>query len=934
LIARARSLERETKYDQARDVCNLILQISNQTGDAIGIASATLINGILNRDADNVDAAFKDFQASLALSESIHYKKGIAEARENLAWLKKDLGDFAAAMDEGKRSMELYQALGDKKGIGKILSLMGDISEAQSDHDKAYELYQQSLKVRQDLGDSAEIGKSYTRLGNVVSSLGNEALALEYLRKAESLFKEAGTKLDLAAIYNNMANSFQRRGQLSQALEYYLKTQRIAEEVGAKRWIALPTINLGVVHEVLGNYTVAMEYYQKALGLYEETGMKWYAAVALSNIAGIHALEGRYDKSLTYYQQALASNEGLGNKGGVAGILGNIAYVHEMKGEYQTAMEYCLKSLEQHHKLNEKSKIAENTSLLARIQRELKQYPEALESAGKAKDLALEQEWNEILWAALMEEGRAYRALDQETNALKAFQESVRVVESFRTGLPGAEIATQNFFQSRTEPYYDLIQQLILQNRIAEAFDYAELSKARVLLDVLERGKSRITKNMTEQEKEAESRLRSQLTFLNTELFDAKSNPTVDSSEIQKKLSKARIEFESFRTNLYAAHPELQIQRGDMKPVSVSEAMNAVKMNAAILEYVVTEDKVFLFVLKDGTGPEPILEAHSIDVPHKDLSLLAAKFRQQLADQDLEFRPLARQLYQLLIEPAEKNIQSVNSVIIIPHRELWELPFQALETSGGQYFIQTHAVSYAPSLTALVEMIKSQEEWNISPTLLALGNPLLSEETAKRLQAARRDEQLHSLPVSEEEVRALENLYGKGSRVYIRADAREDTFKAEASKYGVIHIAAHGIVNDVDPLYSFLALARDKQKETEDGLLEPWEILDLDLRAAMVVLSACESGRGKVTIGEGIIGFAWAFFVAGSPSTVVSQWKVDSVSTTHLIRDFHANWRQTPSARHLPKAEALRKAAMKLLKNKHYQHPFYWASFIVIGDPS
>jgi CHAT domain-containing protein len=136
------------------------------------------------------------------------------------------------------------------------------------------------------------------------------------------------------------------------------------------------------------------------------------------------------------------------------------------------------------------------------------------------------------------------------------------------------------------------------------------------------------------------------------------------------------------------------------------------------------------------------------------------------------------------------------------------------------------------------------------------------------------------------------------------------------------------VLNDAAPLYSHLALATNDEKE--DGLLEAWELMQMDLKAELAVLSACETARGRISAGEGVIGLSWALFVAGVPSTVVSQWKVESSSTRDLMLGFHRGLRN--KTRPLTKAEALRQAVLPLLKNPRTDHPFYWAGFVLVGD--
>ncbi len=133
-------------------------------------------------------------------------------------------------------------------------------------------------------------------------------------------------------------------------------------------------------------------------------------------------------------------------------------------------------------------------------------------------------------------------------------------------------------------------------------------------------------------------------------------------------------------------------------------------------------------------------------------------------------------------------------------------------------------------------------------------------------------------------------MYGAArSKVYIGAEAREDRVKAEAGQARILHFATHGTLNNASPMYSHLVLAQGDNDE--DGLLEAWELMQLDLKADLAVLSACETARGRFGAGEGMIGLTWALFVAGVPATVVSQWKVESASTRDLMLGFHRQLR-------------------------------------------
>jgi CHAT domain-containing protein len=218
-------------------------------------------------------------------------------------------------------------------------------------------------------------------------------------------------------------------------------------------------------------------------------------------------------------------------------------------------------------------------------------------------------------------------------------------------------------------------------------------------------------------------------------------------------------------------------------------------------------------------------------------------------------------------------------------------------------------------------------------TLLALGNPLVEKETVNRAALTLRNGKLDPLPEAEQEVKALKQLYGAAqSKVYIGAEAREDRIKQEAGQARILHFAAHGMLNNASPMYSHLALAQGGAGE--DGLLEAWELMQMELRAELAVLSACETARGRIGAGEGMIGMSWAMFIAGVPTLVVSQWKVESAGTRDLMVSFHRGMMSEPERgkAKATKTEALRQAALKLMKNAETSHPFYWAGFVLVGD--
>jgi len=240
-------------------------------------------------------------------------------------------------------------------------------------------------------------------------------------------------------------------------------------------------------------------------------------------------------------------------------------------------------------------------------------------------------------------------------------------------------------------------------------------------------------------------------------------------------------------------------------------------------------------------------------------------------------------------------------------------------TNDQRFLIEDHALYYAPSLSVLYEMEKNSIPFKkTGASLIALGNPVIGKDE-------QRNEELCPLPEAEAEVNSIaESFNPTGRRVLIGREATEKSFRALAPTYSTIHLATHGIIDNRQPLYSHLLLTKSEGDPENDGLLEAREIMNMSLRADLAVLSACETANGTISPGEGVVGMSWAFFVAGTRSMLVSQWKVNSESTSQLMMNFY-------QPRTNNKALALQRSALRLMKDQQYRHPFYWAGFVLIG---
>ncbi len=266
-----------------------------------------------------------------------------------------------------------------------------------------------------------------------------------------------------------------------------------------------------------------------------------------------------------------------------------------------------------------------------------------------------------------------------------------------------------------------------------------------------------------------------------------------------------------------------------------------------------------------------------------------------------------KQLYSWLITPLKDKLKTP-AVGIIPHGVLHYLPFAAL-TDGQQYLGDEYSLFTLPSASALrFIQAKRKPETN---TILALGNPTTTEPGLAPLQSA------------QEEVKDIAKLYGM--QPLIGDLATESALRSRAGEASIVHLAAHGQYNQDNPLFSAIYLAGDKE---EDGRLEVNEIYSLDLTKTtdLVVLSACQTDVGAVSAGDEVVGLTRAFLYAGTPTVIASLWNVDDTATTLLMERFYTHLREG-----MGKAQALQQAQREV--RAKYPHPYYWAAFVLTGDP-
>lgn len=911
-------------------------------------AERELATNLISAKTENDQKALLAAEPDLITGELVQALRKQAEALTRR--------DPLQAMIAWRLMRSIAERLGDEFNVAFAINNLGANYYARGEYQPALELFELQLTLEAAKRDRVITARALNNIGMIKRAYGDMAGALDYVQRSRQLAEESGDKRVLANALNNIGVLARDEGNYARALEYFEKSLPLYEALGDKGWVSLALNNIGTVHGTQGNQTQALEYFQRALKLSQAVDDKNMIAYAVNNIGLTYHRYKDYPRALEYYQQSLALREQLNDKRGAALTLNNIGLFYREQGDHKKALEYYQQSLAIREKLDDQSGMAYVLNHIGYLQYLQGNYQQAIEISKRTIDISSRLASPELLWRSYELAGRTYTALKQFDEAERVLTNSINTVEQLRYRVGGGELARQRFFEDKVLPYMAMVDLAFSRNRPVDALTYGELAKARTLLDVLRNGRIPINKAMSPEEQETERIANAELTALNSQLYDEKQRPKPNLeriAELEPRREKARMAYETFLTSLYVKHPELKVQRGEASPITAAEAAALIPdPSTAIVEFVVAEEKSYLIVLTNDrpkTAQPLKITIYPITITAEKMSERVDEFRGMLAERNLSYQDSARQLYDLLLKPAEEQLRGKKTLCVVPDRALWELPFQALQPRTGVHLIEDFTLFYAPSLSVLREVMKQRSgpESNVVKvadrrtsssrpvqTLLAFGNPQLNGGPTAALRGAE-FEKFGPLPEAEEEVKTLGQIYGAvNSRVFIGSEAREKVVKTEAAKYEVLHFATHGLLDNRNPMFSYLTLAQTAGDQNEDGLLEAREILNMDLHAKLAVLSACQTARGRVGAGEGVIGMSWALFVAGVPTTVASQWKVDSASTTSLMIDFHRRLtkRQANPRLKETKAEALRQASLGLLRSERYRHPFYWAGFVMIGD--
>lgn len=848
-----------------------------------------------DRLARAVAAAAPEERAALLAAEPSLHGRRLVESLTREAVVQLNRSDLARAAELHELARGIAAAQTDPASEAAVFSTESILlrSRGRSTKRQSVEAAQQAAEHAALSGDPEVMARTLTRLGRAQLNAGDREFADSFTRvlaldaQIEDAATLALTASQLSAYFDNVAPR--------ESLRYAVMASRYADESNDPASAVNAALNLIANHRTRDDRERARPYIEKALAVARRTGMV--------------AIEAQMLQELAYADLALGDDRYIERTDAALALLGPVdddtrVDILIARADYWIA---------RHDPASAECELAEAEGIVARIRHPPSHWRFHHAFARLRMQQGRHAEALSYIvrhpggWAPPLLLARLHRDEGRPEEERAALEQSIGQVEEKRGWIddPG-QLST--FFRGASAPYVQLVEHFVDAGDLPAAFAAADRLKARALKDLLLEGQRPVLDDEA-------VRVNQRIVDLNRQLILVQRDGG-DASAVRAELRRARRALEE--SIAHAAKPRAQtsVSGRETPPLTIPAG-------TLVVEFVLGEERATALVAANRGG-EITHSAFAIDADVAELRRLADEFVTALELRDSRYRPAARRLYDLLLWPAAGPQGPRVKLCIIPDGVLWKVPFHALLAPDGRHVLEHVPVFYAPSLSTL--SMNAAPARRAPPTVLALGDPELDRATRHEVYAVHRSADLGRLPDARREVLALRDFYGSRATIRTGPVASETALKEQAGRFDVIHVATHGLVDRSAPLYSALLLAGS---EDEDGLLEAREIVSLPMRASLVVLSACDTARGRIDGGEGVIGLSWAVLAAGAPRTIATHWRVSSAATARLMIAFHRRLSRRAAVADV--AECLRAAQLEMLQDANLAHPYYWAGFSMIG---
>jgi tetratricopeptide (TPR) repeat protein len=793
-----------------------------------------------------------------------------AAALHESADLSFSLSDYAAALTSWTRSLELREALGERLKAAQARANVGNAHAMLGDYALALANLESAFREKEALDDRAGAIRTLGDIGNVHYSMGSYARALGAFEKALEGAQARNDKTEIARTLGNVGNVYDAIGEHARALEVYERSLRMKQESGNRFGAALTLANIGVVHHALGDYARALDAHRRALSEHEALGRRSGIANALANVGLDHAALGDHAAALEMLEKARETAEGAGDRAQAAEILGHIGREYTRIGDLATSIALLERALAAAEEVGDRTTVVATLGNLADAHLRRGDPAAAVAAARRAVG-----EVSGVVRGLGDEQGAMVRArysglFDRGVLAGLALRDLREVSFFLESGRAGALLESLRGAEKILAP--DLPEPLRGAEREARAKATAALRAYQAALEVGNR----------------------------REIQARREDRDAAQGTLKEAVQRIQREAKAVASVLYPKAAELEHVRSWLR---AGEAL--------VLYSLLPEDAMALVVTAEGARIASL--GKTADVVSACEALLAPDGASDRPSLPAE---AAERLRALLVAPLALDART-KRLLVSPDGALSYVPYGMLAPD--------REVAAIASGTILGLLREGRGERGAG--ILAVGDPDYGARfDPAAIEVYRGGERLAPLPGTREEAKAVGDVTLLGAQAS-ESGVREALTKR--SRWRGVHFACHGLVEAEQPTLSSLALTPSGD---DDGFMTALDVLRMRIPADLVVLSACDTARGKIVEGEGIIGLTRAFMFAGAPSVICSLWKVDDEATRALMVKFYELW-NPKRAKGIGAAAALKAAQEHVRSQEKWKHPYYWAAWVLWGLP-
>lgn len=825
-------------------------------------------------------------------------------------------------------------------------------------------------------------GGYYNAAGAIYNMLGNYEAALKYGLQEIVFFEKTDKRTDLAIASNNVGAYYRGRGDFDRALEYTQSALRhflfVPETDPAD--LAWTYGNLSKIWYRKKDYPQAAAFAEKALGILEKhsPGDHLLMIQTYVDLANACIEVKSYKKAEDYLKKALRIHADNKLDEQIEFTWYDMGYLYEMMERYPEATEYMRRSvgrLTPRHLLF--GKACRHMALLSQHQGDLhgalnwqQQALRAVTDSFPYRDVLANpavqrvSAYTDFLFC-LSEKAETLQLLARKESSpayleasLATLDVAAGVLDSMRAEY---QEGSQQFWNQEARPIMERAIELAIQmhqntgktHYLEQAFRYAEKSKAQLLAEALRESADKQRAGIPDTLLQKEKQLKIDIAFYKKQIFQEQQKSNFDTAGVllwQNEILQRRRAYEDLLSKLESGYPEYYQTKYRHPALTVAGAQAALPAETGLLEYFQGDRGTYVFYFDRSRAVGLRLPADSSFSVALNHLLDGLRDRDRVAEQGLSaaaiagFANDAAAVYRTLIAPAVEKIPK--KLLVIPDGRLSYLPFELLLTQNPE---TSNALNYS-TLPYLLRQTTLRYEYSAGLALQSPARRLPSRFFAgyapvyggEWSEAATRGGKGNCRSADANDFAPLRNNRTEVTQIaqmldgqsFVAENATEAKFRQHLHEPRILHLAMHGFLNDCDPLYSGLVFSRqagsgekDSPAEDSDGFLHAYEIYNLHLNAELAVLSACNTGRGQLAKGEGVISLARAFKYAGCANVLMSLWQADDQATAEVMQNFYRHLQKG-----LGKDAAIRQAKLDYLESNNRNHPFFWGAFVLIGD--